>query len=101
MKILSAKLCLNAVMVYIITKKIILPWKKIFFVRTSKELIPVEVKATNSKAKSLATLIAGDHYPDIQYGIKLVKGNIGFENNIYTFPCFCTFLLKRYLSAQG
>lgn len=72
-----------------------------FFVRTSKELIPVEVMATNSKAKSLATLIAGDHYPDIQYGIKLVKGNIGFENNIYNFPYFCTFLLKRYLSAQG
>lgn len=68
-----------------------------FFVRTSKELIPVEVKATNGKAKSLTTLINSKHYSDIQYGIKFVSGNIGLDSNIYTFPYFCTFLLKRYL----
>lgn len=68
-----------------------------FFVRTKKSLVPVEVKATNGTAKSLRTLINSDNYPDITTGIKFIHGNIGFENNIHTFPYFCTFLLKRYL----
>lgn len=54
-------------------------------------------KAKNSKSKSLAQLIKSDKYSDISYGIKFCAGNIGFENNIYTFPYYCTFLLKRYL----
>ncbi len=69
-----------------------------FFVRTRKSLVPVEVKSTNGKAKSLETLIKSDSYPDISTGIKLIHGNIGFENNIHTFPYFCAFLLKRYLA---
>ncbi len=69
-----------------------------FFVRTKKSLVPLEVKATNGKAKSLSTLIKSESYPDITTGIKLVHGNIGFENNIHTFPYFCAFLLKRYLA---
>lgn len=68
-----------------------------FFVRTAQDLIPVEVKATNGRAKSLRTLIASDKYEDIHYGIKLVNGNIGYDDQIYTFPYFCAFLLKRYL----
>ena len=72
-----------------------------FFVRTKDALIPVEVKATNGKAKSLTTLINSEHYKDISYGIKFTGGNIGFENCIYTFPYFCTFLLKRYLQAKS
>ena len=69
-----------------------------FFVRTKKSLVPIEVKANNNRAKSLATLIGSDRYPDIRFGIKLCAGNIGLSNDIYTFPYFCTFLLKRYLS---
>lgn len=68
-----------------------------FFVRTANDLIPLEVKAKNSKAKSLLILIKSDKYSDISYGIKLCSGNIGFEKNIYTFPYYCTFLLKRFL----
>ncbi|MEE1516283.1 MAG: DUF4143 domain-containing protein, partial [Lachnospiraceae bacterium] len=67
-----------------------------FFVRTTNELVPV-VKATNGRAKSLKTLISSDKYNDIKYGIKLVLGNIGYENDIYTFPYFCSFMLKRYM----
>ncbi|MBP5407398.1 ATP-binding protein [bacterium] len=70
-----------------------------FFVRAKNFLIPIEVKAKNGTAKSLRTLIESDHYPDINFGIKLVKGNIGFANNIFTFPYFCSFLLKRYLGS--
>lgn len=72
-----------------------------FFIRTSSELIPIEVKSTNGKSKSLRTLINSDNYPDIRHGIKLIRGNIGFNDKIYTFPYFCTFLLKRYLKNQG
>ena len=68
-----------------------------FFVRTAESLIPVEVKSTSGKAKSLRTLIESDKYPDIKYGIKLSAGNIGFSEGVYTFPYFCAFLLKRYL----
>lgn len=72
-----------------------------FFVRTANELIPVEVKATNGKAKSLRTLIQSDKYSDIRYGIKFIHGNIGLSDNVYTFPYFCAFLLKRFLREKG
>lgn len=69
-----------------------------FFVRTASELIPVEVKAGNNASKSLRTLISSEQYPEIREGIKFVHGNIGRANQISTFPYFCTFLLKSYLS---
>ena len=69
-----------------------------FFVRTRKSLIPIEVKSTNNTSKSLSTLIKSDKYKDINTGIKFIAGNIGYENNVHTFPHFCSFLLKRYLS---
>lgn len=68
-----------------------------FFVRTAKCLVPVEVKATNGKAKSLTALINSEKTDEILYGVKFIKGNIGYENRILTLPYFCTFLLKRYL----
>lgn len=68
-----------------------------FFLRTAQTLVPVEVKATDGRAKSLRTLIHGEKYSDISWGIKLCGKNIGFSDNIYTFPYFCAFLLKRYL----
>ncbi len=68
-----------------------------FFVRSKSSLIPVEVKAKSGKAKSMATLIRSDKYPDIRRGIKFSKNNIGHDNGIYTFPYFCAFLLKRFM----
>ena len=68
-----------------------------FFVRTASNLVPVEVKASNAKSKSLSTLIKSKVYPDIQWGIKFINGNIGYSNNIYSFPYFCIFLLKKFL----
>ena len=69
-----------------------------FFIRSTASLIPVEVKAKNGKAKSMRTLITSDRYPDIRYGIKLSKSNIGHEDRVYSFPYFCAFLLKRFMS---
>ena len=72
-----------------------------FFGRTVDCLVPIEVKAGNANAKSLQTMISSDSYEDIKWGIKLKRGNIGFENNIYTFPYYCAFLLKDFLKAKN
>ncbi len=71
-----------------------------FFVRTRDRLVPVEVKATNGRSKSLRTLIDSDAYPDIGWGIKLCGGNAGFENSVLTLPYFTAFLLRRYLKGK-
>jgi hypothetical protein len=68
-----------------------------FFMRTADTLVPVEVKAENGKAKSLKTLIMSDKYADIKFGVKLFNGNIGYSDNVYSFPYFCAFLLKDFL----
>lgn len=68
-----------------------------FFIRDASSLIPVEVKAADNATKSLSKLTANDgKYPDIKYGIKLCRKNIGFNGSFYTFPYFLTFLLKRF-----
>jgi len=68
-----------------------------FFIRDEDHLIPVEVKARNGRSKSLKTLINSNKYADIEWGLKLSMNNIGFENNIYTFPYYCTFLLREWI----
>ncbi len=68
-----------------------------FFIRSLDNLIPIEVKAQSGKSKSMRTLISSDKYEDIAYGFKLSATNIGYSKNIYTFPYFCTFLLKRFM----
>ncbi len=68
-----------------------------FFIRTADKLIPLEVKSNMHGSKSLSTMIKSASYPDIKCGIKLFAGNIGYSDNIYSFPYFCAFLLKRAL----
>lgn len=72
-----------------------------FFVRDSRSLIPVEVKANDASTPSLNSLIDKDAYGDIQYGIKLANRNIGFNGKFYTIPYFLTFMLKRFLREKG
>lgn len=68
-----------------------------FFVRTKDSLVPVEVKSNNNKSKSLNSLIKNENYHDIIFGIKLGDFNIGYANDVYTFPYFCSFLIKEFL----
>ena len=70
-----------------------------FLVRYKDYLVPIEVKAGNNNSKSLATLIKNPDYKEICFGIKIVRGNIGFNSNICTFPHFCSFLIKEFLSS--
>lgn len=71
-----------------------------FFVRDTKSLIPIEVKAKDNPTASLNNLLKDDKYPDITFGIKLAYKNIGFNGKFYTFPYFLTFLLKRFLKER-
>ena len=71
-----------------------------FFIRSRNELIPVEIKGNTNKSKSLNQLISGKQYEDISHGIKFTTGNIGHNDPLYTFPCFCLFLLKRFMKEQ-
>ena len=66
-----------------------------FFLRSGDDIVPVEVKAGNTKAKSMRMLLDGDHYKDVRWGIKLVKGNVGFNNGVLTIPQWCAFFLQR------
>lgn len=72
-----------------------------FFVRTASSLVPVEVKARDGRAKSLRTLVHSEAYPDIRFGVKFNDGNVGKSDDICTFPHFCLFKLKEYLSESA
>ncbi len=71
-----------------------------FFARTKDSLVPIEVKSNSNKSKSLSSLIKNENYHDINFGIKLGDFNVGLANNIYTFPYFCSFLLKEFLKSK-
>ena len=71
-----------------------------FFVRTQNALVPVEVKANSNQSKALSALISNERYQDISFGIKLGDVNVGYANQIYTFPYFCAFKLKEYLKIK-
>lgn len=71
-----------------------------FLIRQGDNLVPIEVKAGNARAKSLRTLIQSGKYADIKYGIKFISGNIGYSDGVYTLPLFCLPFLKRYMERK-
>ena len=69
-----------------------------FFLRDANGLIPLEVKAGDNTSSSLRLLLQQkERYPEIHYGIKLCRQNIGFNGSFYTIPYFCASLLHRWL----
>lgn len=50
--------------------------------------------------KSMKILISSDKYDDVSFGIKLNNGNIGYDRDVYTFPYFCSFLVKSFLKQR-
>ena len=66
-----------------------------FVLRYKNEILPVEVKQGRGKSKSLNSIINEKNL--INYGIKFMDSNIGFNDNKFTFPYFLSFLLKRFL----
>ena len=72
-----------------------------FFVRDANNLIPIDVKAKDGKIKSVINLINRKDIGDINYGIKFAEKNIGYKDNVYTFPYFMAFLLKKFLNTKN
>lgn len=68
-----------------------------FIVRSKDNIVPIEVKAGRNQAKTMNALILNEDYPEVKYGIKLSKNNIGFSRSVYTFPYFLAFLVKDFL----
>lgn len=67
-----------------------------FIVRDRTSLVPIEVKAGDNQARSLAKVTDG-RITDIKYGIKLSHQNIGFNGQYYTIPYFLGIFLRRFL----
>ncbi len=72
-----------------------------FLLRIKDNIVPIEVKAGKSKARSLSAVINDDSIPSIQYGIKYSMNNIGAENHIITLPYFTLFILKQVISEMN
>lgn len=65
-----------------------------FLIRVKNEMVPIEVKRNRGRSVSLNYVL--DNNEKVNFGLKLTNGNIGFENNKFTFPYYLAFLLKRF-----
>lgn len=65
-----------------------------FLIRVKNEIVPIEVKRNRGRSVSLNYVL--DNNEKVNFGLKLTNGNIGFENNKFTFPYYLAFLLKRF-----
>lgn len=43
----------------------------------------------------MRTLIDSTHYPDISWGVKFARANVGFANGVLTLPYSSAYLLRR------
>lgn len=69
-----------------------------FTIRVNNNIVPIEIKAGRGKAKSLNAVIKDTKISEITYGFKFGDYNIGYSENIITFPYFTLFLLKDVLN---
>ena len=65
-----------------------------FVTRYNNEASVVEVKSTNGNSKSLKQILDNSKY-DIHTAFKLIDGNIGYNNKIFTIPLYMAFLLNN------
>lgn len=61
-----------------------------FFIEKDSAIIPVEVKAKNSKTASLNTILENNHIP---YGYKFITGNSGIDGKKITLPLYMAMFL--------
>lgn len=76
------------------------PMEEEFFARCGDDLVPVEVKSGNGRAKSLRELIDNAQYKEISWGVKFADANVGWADSVLTLPWYCAFLLARILKEQ-
>lgn len=65
-----------------------------FITKIKNEIVAIEVKAKNGNTKSLNELLNNEKYM-VDRAIKLIDGNIGKTNNIYTIPLYMSFLIEK------
>lgn len=65
-----------------------------FVTKVNNELTLIEVKATNGSTKSLNDILSKHDKYHVNSAIKLVNGNIGYKNGIYTIPHYLAFLIN-------
>ena len=65
-----------------------------FVTKVDNELTLIEVKANNGSTKSLRDILEKKNKYQVNKAIKLVNGNIGFNDEIYTIPHYLAFLIK-------
>ncbi len=67
-----------------------------FVTRYKGKCTPIEVKASNSKSKSLNTVLADYEHYHVDNAIKIYDGNIKQTKNILCIPHYLVFLIQEY-----
>ncbi len=65
-----------------------------FITKVNNELTLIEVKANNGSTKSLKDILSKKGKYNVNKAIKLVNGNIGYQEGIFTVPHYLAFLIK-------
>ncbi len=65
-----------------------------FVSKVNNMLTLIEVKANNGNTKSLKDILSKKDIYNIENAIKLIHGNIGYNNDIYSIPHYLAFLIK-------
>ena len=68
-----------------------------FIVETDDGIIPIEVKSSNGRSRSLDELLADDAVP---YGIKFTGGNVGVAGKKIALPHYMAMFLRPCSSAS-
>ena len=69
-----------------------------FLVRFKGECVILEVKAKNSKSKSMTTVLKNKDVYHVKNAIKLEQYNVGREGDILTIPLYIGFLVNDKLA---
>lgn len=64
-----------------------------FVTKYNDELTLIEVKSNNGNAKSLKSVLQNKEKYNVDKAIKLIDGNLGFNNKILTIPLYMAFLI--------
>lgn len=67
-----------------------------FVTRYNGKCVPIEVKATNNKSKSLSTILNNFNKYHVDFAIKIREGNIKEADNILYLPHYLAFLINTY-----
>ncbi len=65
-----------------------------FVNKINSQLTLIEVKANNGDTKSLRDILSKKDVYHIDQALKLINGNIGYKDEIYTMPHYLAYLIK-------